>query len=77
MKTPIINRFSNRGWFKYENYHREDGAAIISADGTQEWLKNGRRHREDGPAVIWSNGRQDWWKNGKPLLNPKSWTFPS
>ena len=45
--------------------HREDGPAIIWADGTQVWWINGNHHREDGPAVIYASGTQVWWINGK------------
>ena len=47
--------------------HREDGPAIIHADGSQEWYINNKLHREDGPAIIYANGSQEWWLNGKKL----------
>ena len=31
--------------------HREDGPAIIDADGRKEWYQNGEYHREDGPCL--------------------------
>ena len=40
-------------------WHREDGPAFESSNGTKSWWVNGERHREDGPAVIWSDG--DCW----------------
>ena len=46
-------------------YHREDGPAVIYADGDQLWYINNKFHREDGPAVTWANGNQYWWINGK------------
>jgi len=45
--------------------HREDGPAIIRADGSQLWYINGNRHREDDPAVIYADGTQVWLINGK------------
>ena len=45
-------------------YHREDGPAVIYADGNQYWWINGKRHREDGPAIIWADGTQAWYING-------------
>ena len=43
--------------------HREDGPAIIEADGSQIWYLNGKCHRLDGPAVIQADGTQEWWLN--------------
>ena len=44
--------------------HREDGPAIVYANGYQEWYQNGRRHRVDGPAIEYANGAQEWWIHG-------------
>ena len=43
--------------------HRDEGPAIIWADGDLEWWQNGQRHREDGPAVELSDGHREWWQN--------------
>ena len=45
--------------------HREDGPAVIYADGSQEWYINGDLHREGGPAIINADGSQEWYINGK------------
>ena len=45
--------------------HREDGPAIIHANGHEEWIQNGQRHRPDGPAIIGVNGIKEWYQNGK------------
>lgn len=47
----------------YQNYHREDGPAIINDDGTQEYYRFGQRHRTDGPALIFPNGTEIWIRN--------------
>ena len=53
-------------WFNSERlFHREDGPAIIEANGNKFWYINGEFHREDGPARIFKNGREEWWLNGK------------
>ncbi len=52
-------------WLLNGNYHREDGPAVIWANGTQEWHLNGKRHREDCPAYIGADGTQEWWLNGQ------------
>ncbi len=45
--------------------HRDDGPAVIDADGAQYWYQHGKRHREDGPAVIEADGTQEWWRKGE------------
>ncbi len=56
-------------WYKDGKRHREDGPAIIYANGRQYWYKDGKRHREDGPAVIWPDGTQYWYINNKDITN--------
>ena len=60
----IHNEMSS-AWYLNGNLHREDGPAIIWADGTKIWYKNGLRHREDGPAVDTVYGNQQWFINGE------------
>ena len=45
--------------------HREDGPAIVSANGFKAWYIGGKRHREDGPAIEWAIGSNVWYINGK------------
>ena len=64
-------------WYLDGKLHREDGPAVIWADGTEEWWLNGKLHREGGPAVIWPSGAQAWWLNGnrvteEEVMNQKS-----
>jgi hypothetical protein len=40
--------------------HREDGPAIIFADGLKSWYINGIRHRDDGPAIEIPDGSKQW-----------------
>ncbi len=47
------------------HYHRDDGPALIYADGTQIWYQHGERHRDNGPALIWPDGMQEWWQHGE------------
>lgn len=44
--------------------HREDGYAIMYANGTKIWYINGQRHRENGPAYISRDGSKSWWIKG-------------
>jgi len=47
--------------------HREDGPAVVSADGTKEWYLNGKRHRAGSlPAIEEANdGDKAWYFNGQ------------
>ena len=44
--------------------HRDDGPAVIKADGTQEWYQHDELHRDDGPAVIKAYRTQEWYQLG-------------
>lgn len=44
--------------------HREDGPAVVWADGTQLYYFEGKLHREDGPAVIHVSGVVSHFVNG-------------
>ena len=45
-------------------FHREDGPAIMDADGYRAWYIHGVNHREDGPAVIWKDESYTWYYKG-------------
>ena len=47
--------------------HRDDGPAVVYADGIKCWWQNGQRHRTDGPAIERVNGVNEWYINGKEL----------
>ena len=51
----------DRFWYKDDKLHREDGPAVVWADGSCEWYRDDHRHREDGPAAIWTNGSCEWY----------------
>ena len=55
-----------KAWYKYGKQHREDGPAILNANGLQAWYKNDKLHRDcDLPAIVHLNGYQAWYKDGK------------
>ena len=54
-------------WYLNGKRHREDGPAVINANGTKAWCLNGKFHREDGPAYIGADGTQYWYLNGKEI----------
>ncbi len=46
--------------------HREDGPAVLYADGSESWFMNGVLHRTGGPARDWVYGNEEWYQHGKP-----------
>lgn len=48
-------------WFFKGKKHRENGPAVIHADGSMEYWFNGKRHRLDGPAYISSDDTYKKW----------------
>jgi hypothetical protein len=65
--TKIIDE-NNNVFYKndIDQYHREDGPAVIFGIGLRLWYLNGVMHREDGPAIIYSNGSgNEYYLNGK------------
>jgi len=59
-----IDGFGTTIWVVNGEYHREDGPAIETAEGSKFWWVNGELHREDGPAVVLDDGSKFWWLNG-------------
>jgi len=57
----------NTYWFMGDDYHREDGPAIIWNNGDTEWFSHGKHHRLDGPAFEFINEpfNNEWWISGK------------
>lgn len=57
---------------KKGHFHREDGPAILYADGSCSWWLNGKRHRVDGPARTFiENGgdpKYEWWIDNEFLF---------
>jgi len=53
-----INGKNDKRWSKEGRYHREDGPAIIYANGTCRYYQDGELHREDGPAIINNNNNE-------------------
>lgn len=50
--TETRQPWLEEGWYKNHRPHRDDGPAIIYADGRKTYYQDGLVHREDGPAVI-------------------------
>jgi hypothetical protein len=46
-------------------FHRDDGPAVVYTNGEQYWYKHGVIHREGGPAIIKSDGTEEWICNGR------------
>jgi hypothetical protein len=65
----MINRTSRNGtkyWYN-DNYetHREDGPAIIWANGNQQYYQHDQLHRTDGPAEVFWDGDCSYYQYGK------------
>jgi len=60
-----VDPYDNEVWVQDGAYHREDGPAVKSANGTNFWYRKGEQHREDGPALIQMNTTRVWYRNGK------------
>ena len=52
-------------YYKNGRLHRDDGPAVVWANGREAYWKNGLLHRDDGPAVVWADGRVEYWKNNR------------
>ena len=66
MKPELFESLTGaKYWYVDGKLHREDGPAIIWADGSKFWFVNGEKHRDNGPAVIWADGTKEWWLNDK------------
>ena len=51
------SNFKTKMWFNSkEQYHRENGPAIIWSDGRQWWYRYDKCHHENSPAIIRSGG---------------------
>ena len=61
-----VNEYGIHKYYNSANkLHRDNGPAVIWADGTKFWYQNGLRHRTDGPAIEWANGTKEWFQNGQ------------
>ena len=66
----IVDEKGTVRWYKDADctiLHKEDGPAVVYADGTKEWRQHGQVHRVDGPAIEWRNGSVEWWLNDTKL----------
>ena len=67
------NKIGTKRWYKDGKRHREDGPAIIRANGNKSWYLYDTLHREDGPALIRANGTKQWWVNDKRYDSFDEW----
>lgn len=54
-------------WYLGDKLHKENGPAVVFADGTQEWWIDGKRHREDDAAIIFADGQKKYFIEGKNI----------
>ena len=62
--VQIEDQHGGSHWYLEGKRHREDGPAIVLANGSRHWFIPGLRHREDGPAIEWVGGTGSWWLMG-------------
>ena len=63
---PKIDEEGTKRWYnKEDQFHRENGPAVIKYDRSEFYYNNGKLHRLDEPAVIFPNGRVEYWINGE------------
>lgn len=62
----VIYPDGKREYYKYGRMHRDNGPAMITANGDQYWYHEGLQHRDvDLPAVICVGGGKIWYQYGK------------
>ena len=59
-----VDKLGTTQWYHNGQKHREDGPAVVMANGNKEWWVNGKNHRLDGPAVVREDGNKEWWIDG-------------
>ena len=64
----IVDEKGTVRWYKDADctiLHKEDGPAVIWADGEQSWWLDGDIHRTNGPAVVYADGTKEWRQHGQ------------
>ena len=68
MAKRVYSRYGTVRWLDDDNArHREDGPAVVWADGTQYWFNRGKSHFAHGPAILNDDGRLRWYEAGELL----------
>jgi hypothetical protein len=66
MDNPVIHEYGEKFWYDSNGkFHRDDGPAVIYADGDKAWYQHGKFHRDDGPAVEYADGDKFWYQHDK------------
>ena len=64
-----IDSYGTKIWRNpQDEYHNEEGPAVILTNDTKAWFINGKTHRENGPAVIHSDGEKRWSIDDKRIV---------
>ena len=64
----IVDNNGTTRWFKNAEctiLHKEDGPAVIWADGEESWWFDGEIHCPNGPAVVYADGTKEWRQHGQ------------
>jgi len=62
-----VDAKGNVFWYKLKTRekHKENGPAVIQANGNKYYYQNDLLHREDGPAIELNNGDKKYYQHGK------------
>ena len=61
----VVDKYGTKFHYKDDELHKEDGPAVIYANGIVEYRIEGKRHREEGPAVVHLDAKEEYWIDGK------------
>ena len=64
----IVDEKGTVRWYKDADctiLHKEDGPAVVYADGEESWWFDGDIHRTNGPAVVYADGTKEWRQRGQ------------
>ena len=56
MQRIVIDQQGNTKYYdSKDRLHRQDGPAVLYANGDYTWYYQNKRHRTDGPAMDWTS----------------------
>lgn len=64
-KNGWIEDLHSKRHYVNNQYHNDNGPAVIWNNGNKYWYKHHKWHRDDGPAVEYADGSKSWYVNDK------------
>lgn len=64
--TPLrsVTEHGTETWTVGDQFHREDGPAVITRTGQKYWYQHGKLHRDGAPAVDRTDGTGEYYIRG-------------